>query len=51
MSTSVPSHCSNFKKSPHLLQFVGNCCTLRRADGAIITARYVCVCDWYVNSG
>jgi intraflagellar transport protein 80 len=35
--TLVRQEDSNFKKSAQLVQFVGNCCTLRRDDGALIT--------------
>ena len=31
--------CSDFSKAPQLLQFIGNYCTLRRSDGALITTR------------
>ena len=31
---------SEFVKNPQIVQFLGNQCTLRRTDGALITTRY-----------
>ena len=31
---------SEFVKNPQIIQFLGNQCTLRRTDGALITTRY-----------
>ena len=31
---------SEFVKNPQIVQFLGNQCTLRRTDGALVTTRY-----------